>query len=117
MVTQGTGRRAALPDRESAGKTGTADHSRAAWYVGYVPQLSAAVMMFNTKAGPIDRIPGLRGPAKGENVPAEIWNSFMTKVTEGLPVRAFPEPAFTGLRGDWSRLRLPRTKPWVKRRP
>ena len=43
VVTQGTGKRAALPDRPAAGKTGTTDNYGDAWFVGYTPQLAVAV--------------------------------------------------------------------------
>ena len=43
VVTQGTGKRAALADRAAAGKTGTTDNYGDAWFVGYTPQLAVAV--------------------------------------------------------------------------
>ena len=43
VVTQGTGKRAALADRPAAGKTGTTDNYGDAWFVGYTPQLAVAV--------------------------------------------------------------------------
>ena len=43
MITEGTGKRAALADRPAAGKTGTTDNYGDAWFVGYTPQLVVAV--------------------------------------------------------------------------
>src|SRR5439155_23054165 len=43
VVTEGTGRRAALSDRPAAGKTGTTENYGDAWFVGYTPQLAVAV--------------------------------------------------------------------------
>ena len=43
VVTQGTGKRAALADRPAAGKTGTTENYGDAWFVGYTPQLAVAV--------------------------------------------------------------------------
>ncbi|TMC67282.1 MAG: penicillin-binding protein, partial [Chloroflexi bacterium] len=43
VLTEGTGVRAALPDRPAAGKTGTTENYGDAWFVGYTPQLVAAV--------------------------------------------------------------------------
>lgn len=46
VVKSGTGRNAALYDRPVAGKTGTNDENKEAWFVGFTPQLSSAVGMF-----------------------------------------------------------------------
>ncbi|MFC4910431.1 transglycosylase domain-containing protein [Actinomadura gamaensis] len=104
-VTEGTGRRAALPDRASAGKTGTTDHNRAAWYVGYVPNLSAAVMLADTRGRTLRD--AANRPISGEDAPAEIWHAFMARVSASLPVRAFDEPAFSGTTYDWTDTRIP----------
>ncbi|TDD73805.1 penicillin-binding protein, partial [Actinomadura rubrisoli] len=100
-VTEGTGRRAALPDRDVAGKTGTTDNNRAAWFVGYVPRLSAAVVMANTRPAPLKDLPGFPGRVAGENLPSSVWRWFMEKVTRDLPAEAFPEPVFSGIKADW----------------
>ncbi|WP_067453615.1 transglycosylase domain-containing protein [Actinomadura macra] len=101
VVTGGTGRRAALPDRDAAGKTGTTDNNRAAWFVGYVPQLSTAVVMANTERAPLQGLPGHPRKVAGENLPATAWRSFMEKVTRDLPALPFPEPDFTGVAANW----------------
>ncbi|WP_165978544.1 transglycosylase domain-containing protein [Actinomadura darangshiensis] len=101
-VTSGTGTRAALPDREAAGKTGTTEHNRAAWFVGFVPQVSAAVVIGNAKSGPLRNLPGHPGTVAGETLPAEIWHSFMDKIARDLPVAAFPEPVFAGAAANWA---------------
>ncbi|MET7462060.1 transglycosylase domain-containing protein [Nonomuraea sp. NPDC005501] len=75
VVKQGTGRNAALYDRPVAGKTGTNNENKEAWFVGFTPQLSTAVGMFRqecrTKGGKViqpvnDNCPWWRGkdPAK-----------------------------------------------------
>ncbi|WP_329522299.1 transglycosylase domain-containing protein [Spirillospora sp. NBC_01491] len=106
-VREGTGRRAALSDREAAGKTGTTDHNHAAWFVGYVPQLSAAVMMANTAQKPLKNLPGFSGTVAGENLPSSVWHSFMEKVTRDMPRKDFPTPGFSGVAGDWGALPTP----------
>ena len=46
VVENGTGTPAQIPGRDVAGKTGTTDGNKSAWFVGYTPQLSTAVSMF-----------------------------------------------------------------------
>jgi penicillin-binding protein 1A len=89
VVTSGTGTRAALPDRASAGKTGTTQAARDAWFVGFTADYVAGIWM-----GYDDNTP-LKG-VTGSGLPAEIWRETMLRVHEGLPVRplpmAVPEP-------------------------
>ncbi|WP_141581217.1 transglycosylase domain-containing protein [Actinomadura sp. WMMA1423] len=101
-VTGGTGERAALPDREAAGKTGTTEHNRAAWFVGFVPQVSTAVVMGNARPAPLRGLPGFAGKVAGENLPATIWRSFMGEAARDLPVRPLPRPAFSGVAANWA---------------
>lgn len=110
VVTQGTGTRAALADRPVAGKTGTTDGNRAAWFVGYVPQLSTAVVLSGSGSGsgsgagyvPTVGRPGDESAMDGGALPAGIWRTFMAEATASLPVRPFPVPAFTGRIADWT---------------
>ncbi|MGK5558702.1 transglycosylase domain-containing protein, partial [Actinomadura kijaniata] len=102
VVTTGTGTAARLPDRQVAGKTGTAEKNSAAWFVGYIPQVSAAVSMYNTKGvKPISGIPGFPQTRSvyGGTVPAKIWKSFMQKVIayKQLEPKPFAPPTFSGL--------------------
>jgi membrane peptidoglycan carboxypeptidase len=101
-VLKGTGRLAALTGREAAGKTGTTEHNRAAWFVGYVPQVSTAVVIGNAKPATLRNLPGFTGTVAGENVPAAIWHAFMERVTRDLPAEVFPRPLFTGTAADWT---------------
>jgi len=77
VVTEGTGRRAALPDRPAAGKTGTTENYGDAWFVGYVPQLAVAVWVgYPRELRPM--MTEFHGdPVAGGTYPAEIWNTFM----------------------------------------
>jgi 1A family penicillin-binding protein len=83
VVTSGTGTRAALPDRPAAGKTGTTQAARDAWFVGFTADYVAGVWM-----GYDDNTP-LKG-VTGSGLPAEIWRETMLRVHEGLPVRPLP---------------------------
>lgn len=84
VIDDGTGTAAQL-DRQAAGKTGTTDDYRDAWFVGYVPQLTAAVWLGRLDNGPM-------GSITGGDAPAAIWQEFMEQALTGLPPRGFPEP-------------------------
>ena len=86
VVKSGTGTAAAL-DRPVAGKTGTAEEYRAAWFVGYTPQLSTSVWMGYTDAQ--RSLPG----TTGGSTPAQTWADFMRPAMNDLPVQDFPPPA------------------------
>jgi membrane peptidoglycan carboxypeptidase len=94
VVKAGTGTAAALPDRQVAGKTGTTDKNVATWFVGYVPQVSTAVTMYNDKKKTLV-LPGL-GVVEGGLVPARIWHAYMAEATKGLSPVQFPPPVFGG---------------------
>ncbi len=79
VVSYGTGRRAALPDRVAAGKTGTTENYGDAWFVGYTPQLVVAVWVgYPNKLVSMDHL--YHGqPVMGGTYPAEIWKAFMER--------------------------------------
>jgi membrane peptidoglycan carboxypeptidase len=78
-----------------AGKTGTTDESKSAWFVGYTPQMSAAVMMTKAdkKGRPIslDGVGGL-GSVSGGSFPAAIWATFADAALSGEPELSFAAP-------------------------
>jgi membrane peptidoglycan carboxypeptidase len=92
VVRAGTGR-AADPGRPAAGKTGTAEEFKDAWFCGYVPQLATCVWIGYPQA----EIPmhGVAGFAQvvGGSVPARIWHDFMVPAMAGQPVRALATPS------------------------
>lgn len=91
VIERGTGVAAAI-GRPAAGKTGTAQQWRDAWFAGYVPQLSAAVWV-GFPQGQISMVPPrTRIRVTGGSFPAQIWRSFMLRATEGLPPRDFARP-------------------------
>jgi membrane peptidoglycan carboxypeptidase len=82
VVTQGTGLRAALPDRPAAGKTGTTENYGDAWFVGYTPQLATAVWVgYPNRLVPMTT--QFHGePVAGGTYPALIWKSFTQKALQ-----------------------------------
>ncbi|MEX0984106.1 MAG: transglycosylase domain-containing protein [Actinomycetota bacterium] len=91
VVLYGTGTAANI-GRPQIGKTGTDDDHANAWYVGAVPQLSAAVWV-GFQAGQIPmEPPRTRTEVLGGTWPAQIWRLLMLKATAGLPPEPFPTP-------------------------
>ena len=82
-VTTGTGRAARLDDRPSAGKTGTSQDFRDAWFVGFSADLVCGVWIGNDDNTPMKH-------ATGGGLPAHIFKSFMQQAEAGLPVRPLP---------------------------
>ncbi len=95
VVRYGTGRAAALPNRQVAGKTGTTENYGDAWFVGYTPQLVAAVWVgYPDKLVPM--LSQFHGhPVAGGTFPALIWKAFMTDALAYLKLQpeSFPVPA------------------------
>jgi penicillin-binding protein 1A len=94
VVTSGTGKRAALPDgRAIAGKTGTTENYGDAWFVGYTPQLAAAVWVgYPNRLRPM--LTEFHGAAvAGGTYPALIWKSFMERALAKQPHESFPSAA------------------------
>jgi 1A family penicillin-binding protein len=90
VVDGGTGTRARLPGRQVAGKTGTSQEWRDAWFVGYTPQLVTAVWMGNpNKQDSMRNVGGIR--VTGGSYPARTWRAFMSGALEGLPSVPFAE--------------------------
>jgi membrane peptidoglycan carboxypeptidase len=90
VIQQGTGRRAALYGWPAAGKTGTTENYGDAWFVGYTPQLVAAVWVgYPSQLRPM--LTQFHGdPVAGGTYPAQIWKSFMEAALPYLGKQ--PEP-------------------------
>jgi penicillin-binding protein 1A len=78
VVTAGTGTAASLGDVPVAGKTGTTDDSRDAWFVGYTPDYTLAVWVGN------DDHSAMYG-VFGGGLPATIWHSIMSEIIRRKP--------------------------------
>ncbi|MFK7880993.1 transglycosylase domain-containing protein [Roseobacter sp.] len=83
VVSEGTGKRAQFGGRELAGKTGTTQAARDAWFVGFSADYVAGVWM-----GYDDNTP-LTGVTRA-GLPADIWRETMMRVHEGVPLRPLP---------------------------
>ena len=96
VVQHGTGTAAALGARPVAGKTGTAEDFKDAWFCGYVPQLATCVWVGYPK-GEISlyNVEGV-GEVAGGTLPAAIWHAYMSGAVGSLPVENFPTPSFGG---------------------
>jgi penicillin-binding protein 1A len=101
VVQSGTGRRAAIPGVQVAGKTGTTDNYGDAWFVGYTPDLVVAVWVgYPDELRPM--LTEYHGePVAGGTLPAEIWRAFVSKVEEGDGTEAFDLPPYLGGSSTW----------------
>ena len=83
VVTKGTGRAAQI-GRPAAGKTGTTSDYKDAWFVGYTPDLVAAVWVGNDDSTSTEGI-------MGGQTPAITWAAFMSRALENVPVHDFDQ--------------------------
>ncbi|MER5899359.1 transglycosylase domain-containing protein [Streptomyces mirabilis] len=87
VIDSGTGQQAGLSDRDNAGKTGTTDERKNAWFVGYTPNLSGAVWVGSPKQNV--KMTGIRiggvyhDLVYGGQVPGPIWKDAMTGALSG----------------------------------
>ena len=79
----GTARKAELPGWQAAGKTGTSQDYRDAWFIGYTSQLVAGVWLGNDDSSPTKR-------ASGANLPVDIWSRFMREALRNTPPAPLP---------------------------
>ena len=86
VVLNGTGANARLPDRPAAGKTGTSQAFRDAWFIGYTADYVAGVWVGNDDDTPTNDV-------TGGGLPARIWRDFMTAAHADLPARLLAAPA------------------------
>ena len=86
VVEDGSGKRAQLPDRPAAGKTGTTQGARDAWFIGFTGHYVAGVWMGYDDNSKLSGV-------TGGGLPADIWRETMVRVHQGLPPKALPMTA------------------------
>src|SRR5262245_1789767 len=82
-LTIGTAHRATLPGWPAAGKTGTSQDFRDAWFIGYTAHLVTGVWLGNDDGAPTRHV-------TGGSMPVEIWSRVMRGAHQGVPVAGLP---------------------------
>ena len=80
VVSEGTARRAALDGIPTAGKTGTTNAYRDAWFVGYTGNFTCAVWYGNDDYSPTNRM-------TGGSLPAQTWHDIMVAAHQGVEIK------------------------------
>jgi penicillin-binding protein 1A len=89
-LLSGTAHKAELPGWQAAGKTGTSQDFRDAWFIGYTSNLVTGVWLGNDDSSPTKK-------ATGGGLPVEIWTRFMKAAHQGVPVAPLPASTPGGL--------------------
>ncbi|MCH0557019.1 MULTISPECIES: transglycosylase domain-containing protein [unclassified Streptomyces] len=100
VIQNGTAQNAKAIGRTAAGKTGTTDKNKSAWFVGYTQQLSTAVTMFreNPKKSGLISMYGTAGvdSIHGGDIPTLVWTDYMKVALKGKSDPGFPEATDIG---------------------
>jgi membrane peptidoglycan carboxypeptidase len=100
VVQNGTGQNAKALGRTAAGKTGTTDSNKSAWFVGYTQQLATSVAMFreNPKDAELLSMNGTAGVESihGGDIPTAVWTEYMKAALKGKNDPGFPEATKIG---------------------
>lgn len=93
VINGGSGSYAQNLGRPAAGKTGTTDENKAAWFSGYTPNLATSVVLYREVDGKSMSIGayGGRGQITGGSFPIQVWTEYMKAALEGEKVEQFPE--------------------------
>jgi penicillin-binding protein 1A len=82
-LISGTAKKAEIPGWMAAGKTGTSQDFRDAWFIGYTANLVTGVWLGNDDNSPTKK-------ATGGGLPVEVWTRFMRTAHEGVPAAGLP---------------------------
>ncbi|MCT8972081.1 transglycosylase domain-containing protein [Microbaculum marinisediminis] len=106
-VENGTGRRAGFDAWPAAGKTGTSQEYKNAWFIGYTAYLVTGVWLGNDDGKPTKRV-------TGGNLPATVWHDFMADAHEGLAMADLPGEYIPGTGTQYA---VDETLPWLQGNP
>ncbi|MFF5310043.1 transglycosylase domain-containing protein [Streptomyces massasporeus] len=113
VIQNGTGKNALALGRTAAGKTGTTDENKSAWFVGYTQQLSTSVAMFreDPKSAKLLSMNGTAGEESihGGDTPTQVWTEYMKAALKGVTDIGFPDAEKIGVIQD--ELGAPSPKP------
>ncbi|MEU0820503.1 transglycosylase domain-containing protein [Streptomyces mirabilis] len=94
VVQNGTGKKVADMGFPVAGKTGTTDKNKSAWFVGYTRELSTAVTLFRSdpKTSKLESMNGTGGvpSVHGGDIPAQVWKDYMAVALKDSKHEPFP---------------------------
>ncbi len=82
-VISGTAKGAQLPNWQAAGKTGTSQDYRDAWFIGYTSHMITGVWLGNDDSSPTER-------TSGGSLPVEVWSRYMRAAHQGVPPAGLP---------------------------
>ena len=102
----GTAKKADLPGWQDAGKTGTSQDFRDAWFIGYTSKLVTGVWLGNDDNSPTKK-------ATGGGLPVEIWTRFMKAAHQGVPVASLPNSQAAGFFSNLAQASPPANGPQV----
>jgi len=96
-LISGTARKAEIPGWVAAGKTGTSQDFRDAWFIGYTANLVTGVWLGNDDNSPTKK-------ATGGGLPVEVWTRFMRIAHQGVPVASMPPNVQAGAIGNLAQI-------------
>jgi penicillin-binding protein 1A len=105
-LISGTAKKAEIPGWAAAGKTGTSQDFRDAWFVGYTANLVTGVWLGNDDNSPTKK-------ATGGGLPVEVWSRFMRAAHQGVPVASVPYAPGRGMLSNLAEVASQITAPTV----